>query len=65
MPRKKSGISERELIIGFIVLVVVLVVVQGISNFFSQNPWAGWVVGAVVLAIVIYAAIRLIRKYIK
>ena len=65
MPKKKSGISEREFIIGFIVLVVVLVVVQGISNFFSQNPWAGWVVGAVVLAIVIYAAIRLIRKYIK
>jgi len=63
-PRKKSGISEREYFIGIIVVVVVLVIIQGISDFFSRYPWVGWTVGVVVFAIVVYAAIKLIRKYI-
>ncbi|MFC2034403.1 hypothetical protein ACFLTT_03275 [Chloroflexota bacterium] len=61
--QKKSGISEREVIIAVVALVIVVVIVQGISDFFSQNPWAGWLTGIVVLAIIVYAAIRLIRKY--
>jgi len=64
MPRRKSGISEREIVIGAFVLVIVIVIIQVISDFFSRYPWVGWIVGVVVLAILVYAAIRLIKKYI-
>lgn len=70
MPRKKrtrtkSSISEREMFIGVIVLAVILTVIQGVSDFFSRNPWVGWVIGLALLAIFVYAGIKLIRKYIK
>ena len=61
--RTKSSISEREIFIGIIVLVVILAVIQGISDFFSRNPWAGWVIGLSLLAVFVYAAIRIIKKY--
>lgn len=68
MPRKKrtrtkSSISERELFIGIIVLIAVVAVIQGISDFFSRNPWVGWVIGLAFLAIFVYAAIRIIKKF--
>jgi len=68
MPRKKrtrtkSSISERELFIGIIVLAVIITVVRGVSDFFSRNPWAGWIIGLSLLAIIVYAAIRIIKKF--
>jgi len=64
MARKKSGVSERDVFIGIIGLVIVLVIIQGISDFFSRYPWAGWIVGVGVFALLVYAVIRLIRKYL-
>ena len=64
MARKKSSISEREIFIGIIVLVAVVAVIQGISDFFSRNPWVGWVIGLALLAIFVYAAIKLIKKFL-
>jgi len=61
--RRESGISEREIFIGVIVLVAVVAVIQGISDFFGRNPWVGWVIGLALLAIFVYAAIRVIKKF--
>ena len=61
--RRTSSISEREIFIGVIVLAVILAVIQGISDFFSRNPWVGWVIGLALLAIFVYAAIRIIKKF--
>jgi len=61
--RKKSSFSEREIIIGVIILVIAVVVIQAIGDFFSRNPWAGWVIGLSLLAIFVYAAIRIIKKF--
>ncbi len=59
--RQTKGISEREVFIGVIVLAVVLVIIQAISDFFNRFPWVGWILLFVVIAIAAYAAVRFIK----
>ena len=59
--KRRSGISEKEIFIGVIVLAIVFLIIRAISNFFNQYPWVGWTLLVVGLAIAIYAAIKYIK----